>query len=126
MSKKICLIICLLSGLLITAIAAVPPPSESDKQEERIKAYFSKTPEELHQDVLKQQLSDQKWMDEQTKKDKKAVNVQIQNGQGVKTVPEPVVAPTDAGSAPSSTPPSGTAPSNSGAPKSPEDYSRGY
>lgn len=122
MSKNIGLIMCLLSGFCSIAMAAAPPLTELEKQQEEVKAYFRKTPEELHQDVLKQQVKDQEWLEEQAKQAKRK---KIAAGQEVKSG---VAADKSVQALPSVPAGTATVPAESPAPapKSPQDYSRGY
>lgn len=127
MSKRVYLKVCLF-GTLISIVAGIvmavaPPPTAEDKQQAEIKAYFEKTPEELHQDLLKKQMQDQEWLDEQQKQAKKKKMIvggegsPSQNEKTSPPVPEPSI------SSPTTPPPAGA---NAPAQKSPEDYSRGY
>src|SRR5438128_12388710 len=115
MIKQASLAICLLgvfSGPAYTYTAAPKPMTDTEKKQAEIRAYFKKTPEELHQDQLKQQMQDQEWQEEQIKqaKRKKAAA----SGQELKSDGESVRTPQVATPA-GSTPPS--APSNTSASK---------
>lgn len=125
MSKKVCLLVCLLGGFTTSVLAQGTPPQATspmteEKREADIDAYFRKTPEELQQDALKQRMQEQEWVDEQAKqaKKKKSTNSTPEKGAEVMIQPAPT---TPLPAAPPSTPEAG-----SPAPKPNEDYSRGY
>src|SRR5438552_1523252 len=125
MIKTICLKICLLSALLSImagiVVALAPSATENDKQQAEVKAYFEKTPEELHQDLLKQNMQDQEWLNDQMKQSKKQKMIVGSEGKPANgnteqpPLPEPTMSPpTDRAPTP---PPGGNPPPQ----KQPED-----
>ncbi len=129
MIKQVSLSVCLL-GLFSNPIYALDPKSANDneKRQAEIRAYFKKTPDELHQDLLKQQLQDQEWQEEQNKlakRKKAAADAQQDLKPEGQTTGNTQVAPTTT-SIPSVSTPTTAAPASTPAPKAPEDYSRGY
>ncbi len=128
MIKQVGLAVCLLS-FFSNSVYALDPKSMSDneKRQAEIRAYFKKTPDELHQDLLKQQLQDQEWQEEQIKqaKRKKAAA----SGQDLKSEGQTgntQVTPPPTGIPSVSTPSTAPPPASTPTPKVPEDYTRGY
>lgn len=120
MNKNINLLVCFLVGGCGTAMAAVTaPPTKLDQQEE-VKAYFKKTPAQVHEDILKQKIKDQEWLEEQEKQAKrKKISAGQEGKPAAETLPAASMPATGTGTPP---PTSSTAP----APKSSDDYYRGY
>jgi heme oxygenase len=128
MIKQVSLAVCLLSFFSNSVYALDPKPmSDNEKRQADIRAYFKKTPDELHQDLLKQQLQDQEWHEEQIKQAKRkkaAANGQDLKSEG-QTTGNTQVTPSPTG-IPSVSTPSTATPAGTPAPKVPEDYTRGY